>query len=142
MQAMGARASQLTCIHDPGSLIDACSVVVGTPQMVRHDGCGAALAHAHLEARAAEQHAIPPIPLCRPELYSRMWPLRVNGTLLDSQAPQERSLEGVERNVRQKMHPASYPRLPWPAAFYPPPPVSLNHVPTHLPLDGQTPQGT
>ena len=95
-ESWNTQMAQLTCIHDPGGLVDACSMVVGAPQVVGHDGCGAALAHAHFEPRAAEKNPVPAVPLRRPKLESRVRPLRVNGTLLDRKTPEERSLGGGE----------------------------------------------
>ena len=83
----------LTCIHDLGSLFDAGSIVVRTSQVVGHDGCGAALTDAHLEAGAAEQQApLLAVLLSRPEPQRRLWPIRVHGTFLDSEAPEQCSL--------------------------------------------------
>ena len=39
----------LACIHEPGRLVDAGSVIVGAAHVVREDGAGTALTDAHLE---------------------------------------------------------------------------------------------
>ena len=39
----------LTCIHEPGCLVDTGPMVVSTPHVVGHDGAGHTLAHTHLD---------------------------------------------------------------------------------------------